>query len=222
MFKGEKKINITVIFLIVLVALFISSFFYFYLNYKKNLEFKNQISCQELGQNYSYDSEINRCILSEEENNVESNTSDQYLCDFSVDLSRKDRYHVDGLDLENIKKLEEKCQGGNDIMSKFACLNLETEKDKIYHRTYFEIEGTLKTMGNEHLQLIGVEINRIDSKRTVLGQAIVEIEKDVNEAEETPFSIKVMIDRDNEDINKIFQKDDETLISIHPVYSTCR
>jgi len=146
----------------------------------------------------------------------------KYLCDFSVDYIKKERHHVDGLDLELIKNLEKKCQSSEDLLSNFACLNLEQEKDREYHKTYFNLEGILKTNGDEHLQLIGVKLYTMDAKQILLGQGVMKFNKDVKLGEETSFSITVLIDRNDENIARFFQKEDEVLISTSPVYSTCR
>ena len=90
-------------------------------------------------------------------------------------------------DLELIADLEKKCQGGEDMLYKFACLNLATEKKREYHKTYYDLEGVLKTNGDEYLKLIGVEINTDDKKRTLLGWEVINLEKNVKSGEDIFF-----------------------------------
>lgn len=193
---------------------------YFYFSYQKDIESKKQISCQESGIQYLYDKQTDSCkaiVLGEQEDK-----SNMYLCDFSVQFSNTNVRHMDGQDTELIANLEEKCRGGEDILSKFACLNLETEKNNEYHITYYNLEGVLTTNGDEHLQYMGVELNTANAKRASLGTEIISFEKDVKFGEETPFSVTIAIDRGKEDIADVFDKEDEVFISTYPVYSTCR
>ena len=193
MLKVDTKKLCKLGFIVFVVMLFSIIAFYFFTNYQKNLEIKRQILCHELGVDYSYDAQINECKkvnLEEKKDNQEP----KYLCEFSIDYISKEIRNIDGLDLELIADLEKKCQGGEGILSKFACLNLETEKNKEYHKTYFDLEGILKTNGDEYLKLIGVEINTVDKQKILLGWEVLNLEKNVKSGEEVPFSLSVLID----------------------------
>ena len=186
MLKVDNKKLHNVGFIIFVIILFSIIAFYFFTNYQKNLEIKRQILCQGLGLDYNYDAQINECKkvnLEEKKDNQEP----KYLCEFSIDYISKEIRNIDGLDLELIADLEKKCQGGEGILSKFACLNLETEKNKEYHKTYYDLEGVLKTNGDEYLKLIGVEINTDDKKRTLLGWEVINLEKNVKSGEDIFF-----------------------------------
>ncbi len=221
MYIDEKKkiINISLfLFAFILLGLFA---FFFFNSYQKNIIFKSQISCQGLGVDYNYDKRTNSCekisLL-----NQEKDKSDKYLCDFTVSYTSTEARHIDGRDTELIASLEEKCMSGEDILSKFACLNLETEKNNEYHITYYDLEGVLKTNSDEHLDFIGFELNTANAKRVLLGTEVLNFDKDLRSGEETPFSVTIAIDRSDENIAKFFEKEDGVLIDTYPVYSTCR
>src|SRR5680860_69494 len=221
MFKGFNKKLYSITFFIFIIILFCLFVLFLFLNYQKNLELKRQISCHELGTDYIYDSQTNSCetvgIVGEKDSE-----ESKHLCNFIVSYTKTERRNVDGLDLELIVELEDKCASGDDIFSKFACYNLELEKKNEHHKTYFNLEGILKTNGDEHLQLIGVELQTIDAKRVLLGYGTEKFERDIKSGEDIPFSITVIVDRGVEEISNFFDKDDEILINTYAVYSSCR
>lgn len=192
MIDNYKDIKLGTVLLLFIVILLVSSTIYIYFNSRSNLNFKRQIACQEIDKDYYYSKELDSCISSDNNqlglsqlNKLDFGNQKQYLCNFSVDLNKQEKVHID-------------------------------------NKTYFELEGIVISQGDEHLELIGAEVRTIDNKRRLLGWGKTEIGKDVELGEEVPFSISVLVDRDKEDVNNFFSKEDDVLISIHPVYSTCR
>lgn len=208
--RRQKIFFVALLFIFIFILLT-----FFYLNYQKNQLFTKELNCQTLGANYFYDTSKKECVKDEVKD-------ERPLCDFSVQYDRKERSQIDGVNSELITELEMQCEAGDNLSSRFACLNLETEKNKEYHGTYFDVSGVLQVKQAEYLRFIAIEIYADNSDRTVLGQSIINIEKEILAKEDLPFSTRVYIDRSDKKIANIFSPEDEVLIGATPVFTTCR
>lgn len=209
-FIKENWLRITI--LIILVIILLLGSYYIYQKNRSDVFYKD-LKCKDKSLTLHYNPESNKC---EEEKKSELSN-----CSFELYDLKINRYHFEGPDENEIKRLEENCREGG-MFKSLSCKYIEGEKKSNRRDTYFEIEGLIKVDSQEYLISIVSKIYTKGNKKILLGTGYQNIKRKVIAGESIPFKISVYINRNNQLINQNFNKDEEVDIDTYPWFLTCK
>jgi len=215
---NTKNSQIRFIIILFFVFLVVFIFIFFYNNQLKNRNFKNNIECSKLGDNYIYNEDLNKCTKL---NNDSINTQKKKdLCMFAIYDIEIDYKFIKGPNPDKIKILDQRCNENDGMIGRWNCIALDREKNNKEEIIEFDIKGNIETLSKQYLEKVGIKLFAFIPEKKLIGTSFQDIEKQVVTGSVTPFEMKIYADL-NIDDKSIDEYLEGREVHVYPFYSNC-